>query len=78
MAEMTSRKVLNVNQVFEILINWVETREWEKALYSVMPKRKFYNGSQTQTQNLQPDEESETLVVKEDDTVSQTEGTGEA
>ena len=78
MAEMTSRKVLTVNQVFEILINWVETRDWEKALYSVMPKRKFQNGTQTQNQKLQSDEETETLVVKEDDTVSQTENTGEA
>jgi tRNA (guanine9-N1)-methyltransferase len=38
---MPTRKVLTVNQVFEIMIKWVETRDWEKALYDVMPKRKF-------------------------------------
>lgn len=33
--------MLTVNQTFEILLNWVETRDWEQALYSVIPKRKF-------------------------------------
>jgi len=33
-----------VNQVFEILVKWVETRNWEEALCSVIPKRKFVDG----------------------------------
>ncbi|KAI0677635.1 guanine-1-methyltransferase-domain-containing protein [Trametes maxima] len=41
LAEMRTRKVLTVNQTFEILLRWVETRDWEQALYSVIPKRKF-------------------------------------
>lgn len=34
-----------MNQVFEILVKWVETKDWEEALYSVIPKRKFQQGS---------------------------------
>jgi len=41
LASLPTRKVLTVNQVFEILIRWVETKDWEEALYSVIPKRKF-------------------------------------
>lgn len=44
---MKTRKVLTVNQTFEILVKWVETRDWEQALYSVMPKRKFDNKAAT-------------------------------
>ena len=36
--------MLTVNQVFEILIKWVETKDWEQSLYSVIPKRKFQEG----------------------------------
>ncbi|KAJ8297317.1 tRNA (guanine(9)-N1)-methyltransferase [Rhodotorula toruloides] len=45
--EMQTRKVLTVNQVFEILVNWVEAGEkdgkegWGEALRKVMPERKF-------------------------------------
>jgi len=46
LASLPTRKVLTVNQVFEILLKWIETRNWEEALYSVIPKRKF-QGAQT-------------------------------
>jgi len=45
LASLTTRKVLTVNQVFEILVRWVETRDWEEALYAVIPKRKFVGGA---------------------------------
>ncbi|KAB5595542.1 hypothetical protein CTheo_1003 [Ceratobasidium theobromae] len=41
LADMPTRKVLTVNQVFDILVYWVSTRDWEEALQKVMPKRKF-------------------------------------
>jgi tRNA (guanine9-N1)-methyltransferase len=28
----------------EILVRWTETRDWEQALYAVIPKRKFLDG----------------------------------
>lgn len=41
LANLPTRKVLTVNQVFEILVKWAETKNWESALNDVMPKRKF-------------------------------------
>ncbi|KAI0065954.1 hypothetical protein BV25DRAFT_1879991 [Artomyces pyxidatus] len=44
LSNLPTRKVLTVNQVFEILVSWAETRNWEQALYTVIPKRKFQGG----------------------------------
>ncbi|TFK25920.1 hypothetical protein FA15DRAFT_549526, partial [Coprinopsis marcescibilis] len=41
LSNLPTRKVLTVNQCFEILLKWVETKDWEESLYSVIPKRKF-------------------------------------
>lgn len=67
LAEMRTRKVLTVNQTFEILLKWVETRDWEQALYSVIPKRKFNSngrrrggaGSSKGAESTDEDERSE-------------------
>jgi tRNA (guanine9-N1)-methyltransferase len=42
-----------VNQVFEILVKWVETRDWELSLYAVIPKRKFQDGASREGPNVE-------------------------
>ncbi|KAK7412750.1 hypothetical protein VNO78_04346 [Psophocarpus tetragonolobus] len=38
--KMSSSQVLTVNQVVEILLKFLETREWKTAFYAVIPQRK--------------------------------------
>ena len=39
--KMASRHVLTVNQVLEIMLRWLVSRDWEKAFMEVIPKRKL-------------------------------------
>ena len=38
---MPSRKVLTVNQVADIMLRWLDTRDWAAAFDAAIPKRKF-------------------------------------
>jgi tRNA (guanine9-N1)-methyltransferase len=38
---MPTRKVLTVNQVFDIMIKYNECQDWRVAFETVIPKRKF-------------------------------------
>ncbi|KAF8530904.1 guanine-1-methyltransferase-domain-containing protein [Gautieria morchelliformis] len=55
LADLPTRKILTVNQVFDILLHWVKERDWAKALYAVMPKRKFQQGSHSGPNDDQED-----------------------
>ncbi|KAK7062168.1 guanine-N(1)--methyltransferase [Favolaschia claudopus] len=65
LADLRSRKVLTVNQAFEILVHWVETRDWESAFHAVIPKRKFdENKGNDKVKSVKPEKAaSETVVV---------------
>ncbi|SCV68625.1 BQ2448_746 [Microbotryum intermedium] len=45
LAEMPTRKVLTVNQVYDIMVQFVECGDWGKALRDVMPLRKMTHGT---------------------------------
>ncbi|KAM5255877.1 tRNA methyltransferase 10 homolog A [Ctenodactylus gundi] len=38
--KMNSRKVLAVNHVFEIILGYLETRDWQEAFFTILPQRK--------------------------------------
>ncbi|KAG5518652.1 hypothetical protein PMAC_002621 [Pneumocystis sp. 'macacae'] len=39
--KMISRKVLTINQVLEIMHQWIDIKDWEKAFLNVIPPRKL-------------------------------------
>lgn len=65
LSELKTRKVLTVNQTFEILLKWTETRDWEQALYSVVPKRKFHEkAGASDEKGEKKDGEADKVVVE--------------
>ncbi|KAJ7462156.1 guanine-1-methyltransferase-domain-containing protein [Mycena latifolia] len=66
LSELRTRKVLTVNQAFEILVHWVDTRDWESAFHAVIPKRKFEEKSKGKSAEAeQKDDRKVVLSVEE-------------
>ncbi|KAJ1896122.1 tRNA (guanine(9)-N(1))-methyltransferase [Coemansia sp. IMI 209127] len=38
---MSTRKIMTVNQIFEMLVRFLELRDWERAFLETIPQRKF-------------------------------------
>ncbi|KAJ7129226.1 guanine-1-methyltransferase-domain-containing protein [Mycena epipterygia] len=65
LSDLRTRKVLTVNQAFEILVHWVDTRDWESAFHAVIPKRKFEESSKSKEkeESAETEQKDDTKVV---------------
>lgn len=60
--------MLTVNQVFEIMVKWLDCRDWEKAFMEIIPERKLKESTFiNQHGNSQDEEEEEEEEGEEED-----------
>lgn len=75
--KMSTRHVLTVNQVLEIMLRWLEFQDWEKAFMDAIPKRKLPEVQRHKIEsNEDPDETEEAMGTK--DSHSGSSGSSEA
>lgn len=58
--KMNSRKVLAVNHVFEIMLAYLEKRDWQEAFFTVLPQRKGAVPVGQENKQEQDEEDSDT------------------
>ncbi|KAL6591035.1 guanine-1-methyltransferase-domain-containing protein [Neocallimastix sp. 'constans'] len=63
--KMSSRKVLTVNHMFKIIVNFLETKNWEKSLMDVLPQRKFNQDKNSASESKTNDSDNESKVNDE-------------
>ena len=68
---MAARHVLTVNQVLEIMLRWLETKDWETAFRAIIPSRKLPEGQQEKA--VAGDGMENTEVIESEDDDSETE-----
>ncbi|KAI8387021.1 guanine-1-methyltransferase-domain-containing protein [Blakeslea trispora] len=56
---LSTRKVLTVNQVVEIMVNWLDCRDWQKAFIDAIPERKLKDCALVQDSDEEEEEEEE-------------------
>jgi tRNA (guanine9-N1)-methyltransferase len=59
-----------VNQVFEIMVKWLDCRDWEKAFMEIIPERKLKESTfikQGQKNSDEEEEEEEEEEKEEED-----------
>lgn len=70
--KMASRQVLTTNQVVEIMLEWLNQRDWEKAFVKVIPQRKLWalkgKGKGADAQDMGEDEDGEQPGEEPNDT----------
>ncbi|KAI9247327.1 guanine-1-methyltransferase-domain-containing protein [Sporodiniella umbellata] len=53
----SSRKVLTINHVLEIMVKWLECRNWEEAFMKVIPERKLKESELVSKDSTEKDQE---------------------
>ncbi|KAJ1958113.1 tRNA (guanine(9)-N(1))-methyltransferase [Dipsacomyces acuminosporus] len=57
--QMSTRKIMTVNQIFEMLIKFIEVGDWKAAFMNVIPQRKFQQNDSNAASSAASEQEEE-------------------